>query len=505
MKTTLSASFALKKSAKKNATLVLLVDENQIILSQELTKAQQNHLNGLINCANFKGKVGETLADYAFTQAENSLGYQDILLVGVGKTNQFTGNILTKIATSIYKTLSHRSTRISLVLDNIFDSRQFSQFALALLNASYSFHKYKSKALQTTLNSVCFVSQQDFNTQLKFVNAVFTGQSTARDLANEPGNVCFPTFMSEQAKQLAKDFADCLKVTIIGEKQMQKLGMNSFLAVSTGSEQEGQLILLEYTGKTSKTNNKGKKKKAKAADEQPIVLVGKGVTFDTGGISLKPAVGMEEMKFDMSGAASVFGTIRALCEAKLPINVVGALACAENMPAGNATRPGDIVTSMSGQTIEINNTDAEGRLVLCDTLTYVQKYNPKVIIDVATLTGACVIALGHVRAAVYSQDEDVLNDLQFASSQINDRIWHMPLDDDYQEQLDSPCADICNIGGRPAGSVTAACFLSRFVGDYPWAHLDIAGVSHKSGKEKGATGRPVPLFMQYLANASLQN
>ena len=231
------------------------------------------------------------------------------------------------------------------------------------------------------------------------------------------------------------------------------------------------------------------------------MLVGKGVTFDSGGISIKPGAAMDEMKFDMGGSASVLGTMKALCEARLPINVVGALACAENMPSGDATRPGDIVKAMNGKTIEILNTDAEGRLVLADTLCYVQRYNPRAIIDVATLTGACVIALGHVRSAVYANDEDVLFELENASEQSGDLIWHMPLDDAYQSQLDSPIADVQNIGGRAAGSVTAACFLSRFVQDgQPWSHLDIAGTAWKSGKDKMGTGRPVPLFMQYLTN-----
>jgi len=238
-------------------------------------------------------------------------------------------------------------------------------------------------------------------------------------------------------------------------------------------------------------------------DDAPIVLVGKGVTFDSGGISIKPGAAMDEMKFDMGGSASVLGTIKALCEARLPINVVGALACAENMPSGDATRPGDIVKAMNGKSVEILNTDAEGRLVLADTLCYVQRYQPKAIIDVATLTGACVVALGHVRSAVFSNDEDVLFDLENASNLSGDLIWHMPMDDEYQAQLDSPIADMQNIGGKGAGAVTAACFLSRFVEEgQAWAHLDIAGTAWNSGANKAATGRPVPLFMQYLKNSA---
>ena len=353
--------------------------------------------------------------------------------------------------------------------------------------------------------------------------------------------------MAEQAQELAKTYPDLLNVTVLGEKEMAALGMGCFLSVSQGSTKEGQLVILEYQGKskfsatndtntdTQKVSNaakvsnslkaiadklplKGTGKKADenealsatdqvAPDHAPIVLVGKGVTFDSGGISIKPGAAMDEMKFDMGGAASVLGTIKALCEARLEINVVGALACAENMPSGDATRPGDIVKAMNGKSVEILNTDAEGRLVLADTLCYVQRYQPKAIIDVATLTGACVVALGHVRSAVFSNDEDVLFALENASAQSGDLIWHMPLDDAYQPQIDSPIADIQNIGGKSAGAVTAACFLARFIEDgQAWAHLDIAGTAWISGADKAATGRPVPLFMQYLKNcANIEN
>ena len=261
--------------------------------------------------------------------------------------------------------------------------------------------------------------------------------------------------------------------------------MGAFLAVSKGSDRPGRIITLEYQA---------------YRPEAPVVLVGKGITFDTGGISLKPGPGMDEMKFDMCGSASVLGTIRALCEAKLPIHVVGAIAAAENMPSGKATRPGDIVTTMSGQTVEILNTDAEGRLVLCDALTYVKRFNPALVIDIATLTGACVVALGSVLTGMFTPDDELAAELNAAGQNAFDRVWRMPVLEDYQEQLDSPFADIANIGGPKAGSVTAACFLQRFTRDYRWAHLDIAGTAWNSGTNKGATGRPVPLLMQFLAN-----
>jgi len=301
-----------------------------------------------------------------------------------------------------------------------------------------------------------------------------------------PGNICTPTYLASEAKRLARGQA-ALSVKVLEEKQMKELGMGSLLSVSAGSDQPAKLIVMEYAG--------GGKKDA------PIALVGKGITFDTGGISLKPGAGMDEMKFDMCGAASVLGTMQTLLELKLPINVVGIIAASENMPNGRATKPGDIVTSMSGQTIEILNTDAEGRLVLCDALTYTERFAPKAVIDIATLTGACVIALGSHASGLYSNRDDLAQALLKAGEEANDRAWHMPLWDDYQKQLDSNFADMANIGGREGGSITAACFLSRFAKNFPWAHLDIAGTAWKSGGSKGATGRPVSLLVQYLLNS----
>jgi leucyl aminopeptidase len=266
---------------------------------------------------------------------------------------------------------------------------------------------------------------------------------------------------------------------------MAELGMNSYLAVARGSENEAMMAIIEYKGN---------------ADAKPIVLVGKGLTFDSGGISIKPADGMDEMKYDMGGAASVLGTMHALAQLQLPINVIGVLAGCENMPGGNAYRPGDILTTMSGQTVEVLNTDAEGRLVLCDALTYVDRYDPETVIDVATLTGACIIALGHHTSGLLANHNPLAHELLNASEQAGDRAWRLPLFDEYQEQLESPFADMANIGGRPAGTITAAAFLSRFTKKYNWAHLDIAGTAWKSGKEKGSTGRPVPLLTQFLLN-----
>ncbi|WP_230656188.1 leucyl aminopeptidase [Psychrobacter sp. I-STPA10] len=525
-------------NTEQNNCLVVLVNENkQPIGTTDLNKslpAYQARIDNLITVAQFTGKLGESVADYALA-SDSKKAPLPLLLVGIGDSNKLSATNLQKIATAIYKAMSKRVTTLTIALSDALDTEQNTQFALALLNASYRFDKYKAESKADSLEQINVVSKSITQADIDYINAVFVGQTTTRNVANEPGNVCFPEYMAQQAQDMAKRYPELLKVSVLGEKEMQQLGMECFLAVAKGSAKEGKLVIMEYQGKsaaaiTNTTNpnsltanlkeavtsklpaaigkNKAKAKSAKTDansndTDAPIVLVGKGVTFDSGGISIKPGAAMDEMKFDMGGSASVLGTMQALCEARLPINVVGALACAENMPSGDATRPGDIVKAMNGKTVEILNTDAEGRLVLADTLCYVQRYNPKVIIDVATLTGACIIALGHVRSAVYSNDEDVLFELENASEQSGDLIWHMPLDDAYQSQLDSPIADIQNIGGRPAGSVTAACFLKRFIKEgQAWAHLDIAGTAWNSGKEKGATGRPVPLFMQYLKNCS---
>jgi leucyl aminopeptidase len=312
--------------------------------------------------------------------------------------------------------------------------------------------------------------------------AIAAGVSLAKDLGNLPGNVCTPAYLAAQTEKLAREWK--LGVEVLERREMEKLGMGALLSVAQGSRQPPKFIELRYRGG------------AKSA--KPVVLVGKGITFDTGGISIKPAAEMDEMKFDMCGAASVLGAFRAVAELQPKLNVVGLIPTTENMPGGAASKPGDIVKSMSGQTVEILNTDAEGRLILCDALTYAERFAPAAVVDIATLTGACVIALGHVASGLFSNRDELAGELVAAGRSAWDRAWHMPLWDDYQEQLKSPFADFANIGGRPAGSVTAACFLSRFAGKYPWAHLDIAGTAWTSGKNKGATGRPVPLLTTFL-------
>ena len=481
MKLTINTSFQAKASSP---FLLILVD------SEHLQKASStyeiNNLNQLINATQFKASLAECLPLIAKVPAcDNSM------LVGLDKASELQPAKLAKIAQTILKAAQKKFQHISIDISAL-PTEQHYLFALALTQAGYAFDEYKSKKDAILLQEIELISNNSTlnSQQLTLIHAVQSGQNWARDLANRPANVCFPEYLAEQAQALAAEYPELLKVTVINESQMEELGMHAFLAVSKGSDRPGRVITLEYKMNT---------------EQAPVVLVGKGVTFDTGGISLKPGAGMDEMKYDMCGAASVLGTMRALCEAKLPIHVVGAIAAAENMPSARATRPGDIVTSMSGQTVEILNTDAEGRLVLCDTLTYIARFKPELVIDIATLTGACVVALGSVLTGLFTPDDALANEIQVAGQSSFDRVWRMPVIEDYQEQLDSPFADIANIGGPKAGAVTAACFLQHFTREYRWAHLDIAGTAWNSGAAKGATGRPVPLLLQFLANRAQSN
>ena len=315
--------------------------------------------------------------------------------------------------------------------------------------------------------------------------ALGEGINTAKHLGNLPANICTPSFLAEQAQLIAKQH-DKLSCKVLSEIQMKKLGMGSLLSVTAGTDEPAKFIILEYKGTT--------------ASKKPTVLVGKGVTFDSGGISLKPGGGMDEMKYDMCGAASVLGTFKSITLASPKANIIGLVAAVENMPSGIATKPGDVVTSMSGQTIEVLNTDAEGRLVLCDALTYAERYKPKAVIDIATLTGACIVALGKHASGLYANNDELLSKLIIAGTESHDRVWPMPLWEEYDQQLKSNFADIANIGGPQAGSVTAACFLARFTKAYDWAHIDIAGPAWVQGANKGATGRPVGLLFNYLLN-----
>jgi leucyl aminopeptidase len=322
-------------------------------------------------------------------------------------------------------------------------------------------------------------------TALDQAQGLATGFLRARELGNLPANICTPAYLARQARDIADQYEN-VEVDILKRKQMAELGMDALLGVGQGSKNTPRLIVLKYRGADK--------------EQQPVVFVGKGITFDTGGISLKPADNMDQMKFDMCGAAAVIGAFEACASMQLPVNLVTIVAAAENMPGSNAYRPGDVLNSMSGQTIEVLNTDAEGRLVLCDALTYSQRFKPAALVDVATLTGACVVALGHHASALMSKHDDLAEALLLAGNQTVDRAWRMPLWDDYQVQLKTPFADMKNVGGMPAGSITAACFLARFAKNQRWAHLDIAGSAWKWGQTEGATGRPVGLLTQFLIN-----
>lgn len=492
------SELALKKATKTNPLpqLVFFADGEGTLLGNQQNEHAARAEN-LIKKSGFKGELCDVVSDYALS--DENVG---ITIIGTGKLEKLTKNIQ-KIGTTTYKAIKNHKSAVINWGDTICQ-KHFSQFVLSVLATSYRFdHYFSKKPNADKLTNLSFVNnkddQDDYQAALDLTKATFAGQNLARDLANEAPNVLNPVALAKEAKKLAKDYDDRVKVTILGEKEMTKLGMGCFMSVSKGSDAEGQLVVIEYFGKSKKSGKKAKL-------NHPIALVGKGITFDTGGISLKPGAGMDEMKFDMGGAAAMLGTTKAACEAGLEIDLVTVLACAENMPSGKATRPGDIVTAMDGTSVEILNTDAEGRLVLCDALCYVQdNYKPRTIIDAATLTGACVIALGSVRSAVYSNDEDTLFALESAGEHTGDLLWQMPLDDEYASQLKSNFADLQNIGGREGGSITAACFLKHFIKEgQAWAHLDIAGTASLSGANKGATGRPVPMLVQFLKSQENQ-
>ena len=476
----------------KTATLVVPVSEGGALgtVAQKIDTLTGGAISAILKRGDLVGKVGQTLVLHTPTGVKA----ERILLVGVGK-EELGDRPYRKIASSVLavlKGLGGADAVLALEEVAVKARTPYGRARLlseTLLDGEYVFDRFKSqKADARALKKITLLTTKasvgEVERAVLHATAIATGMSFTRDLGNLPPNLCHPTFLADAAKSLSKSHKD-LKVTIHDEKKLKELGMGAFLAVAQGSDQPPRLIELSYQG--------GKK------TDQPFVLVGKGITFDTGGISIKPAAGMDEMKYDMCGAASVFGTLRAVLELNLPINLVCLMACAENMPSGGATRPGDIVETMSGQTVEILNTDAEGRLVLCDTLTYAERFKPQAVIDIATLTGACVVALGGHTTGLMSNNDELAGQLLGAGKTADDRAWELPLFEEYQEQLDSPFADIANIGGPKGGAITAGCFLSRFAKQYNWAHLDIAGTAWVSGgKDKGATGRPVPLLTQYL-------
>jgi leucyl aminopeptidase len=478
---------------QRSACVVVGVFEpRKLTLAAELIdNAARSHLSDIIRRGDMEGKAGTTLL------LHNVPGTlcDRVLLVGLGKEKEFGDREYCDAIRSAVRTLNETGSFDGTVFLTETSVRKRSaawrvrQAALVAQQTVYRFDQFKSKKdkVRRPLRKLTFIV--DRRNELAVAEealcegqAIAEGMSLAKDLANLPGNVCTPSFLAETAQKLAEEHL--MECQILEREEMAALGMHALLSVAQSSHQAPKLIVLQYKGGKS--------------DEKPVVLVGKGVTFDSGGISLKPAPEMDEMKYDMCGAASVLGTIKAAALMKLPLNLTVIVPSTENMPGGGASRPGDIVTSMSGQTIEILNTDAEGRLILCDALTYAARFEPDTVIDVATLTGACVVALGHVATGLFANNDTLARELENAGDEAHDRAWQMPLWNDYQELLKSPFADMANIGGRWGGSITAACFLARFTKKYVWAHLDIAGTAWTSGTEKGATGRPVPLLMHYL-------
>ena len=457
-----------------------------------LDKAAGGRIREVLRSGDMDGKTGTTRMLYGMP----GIAAERVLLTGLGPEKEFSEKQFRDCARAALAAVRETGARdVQLFLTDLpvrgrDAGWKARQLALAAADVAYRFDRMKSKksesrpldqvALSTATRRDAAANERG----MREGRAIAAGVEFARDLGNLPANICTPTYLAEAAVKLGREWK--LATDVLEQKDMEKLGMGSLLSVSKGSRQPPKLAILRYTGA-------GKK-------DRPVVLIGKGITFDTGGISIKPAAEMDEMKFDMCGAASVPGTLRAVAELNLTLNVVGLVPTCENMPGGAASKPGDIVTSMSGQTIEILNTDAEGRLILADALTYAERLEPQAVVDIATLTGACVIALGHVCSGLFANKDALALELQAAGAESWDRVWQLPLWDDYQEQLKSNFADFANIGGRAAGSVTAACFLSRFARKYDWAHLDIAGTAWKSGKEKGATGRPVPLLTTFLMN-----
>ena len=488
--------FSIKSSSpekQRSACIVLGVFESRklTLAAERINKVARNHLNKILQRGDMDGKVGSALLlhNVRSTQCDR------ILLVGLGKEKEFHDKAYcAAIRISVKKLNETGATDGILFLTEIpLKKRSLSwrirQAAIIAQETLYCFDQFKSKKNEALkpLEELAFAVENEkaviqANEALAQGLAIAEGVALAKTLGNLPGNVCTPNYLAETAIQIANDHnLDC---RILERADMEALGMHSLLSVAKGSHQPPKLIVLQYKG--GELNDK------------PHVLVGKGITFDSGGISLKPGEAMDEMKFDMCGAASVLGTLKTVAQMKLPLNLTVIVPAAENMPGGSASKPGDIVFSMSGQTIEILNTDAEGRLVLCDALTYAERFKPETVIDVATLTGACIIALGHVASGLFSNSDVLADALLDAGNEAQDRAWQMPLWDDYHELLKSNFADMTNIGGRPAGSISAACFLSKFTGKFKWAHLDIAGTAWRSGGEKGATGRPVTLLTHYL-------
>jgi len=463
--------------------------------ARRLDEAAQGGLTAILRRGDLEGKTGQTL----LLHSPAGLLCERLLLVGCGKEKDFHEGRYRETFARMAKTLTGTGATEAVVyltelevkgrdiawkLRHAVESVEMALYKFDRLKSHKSEKKRPLRKLILTVGKRSELAAGETAVQQGL--AISAGMHLARDLGNLPGNICTPSYLADQARELEHLYG--VKTTVLEREDMEKLGMGALLSVARGSRQPPKLITLEYKG--------GKD------DEPPVALVGKGLTFDAGGISIKPAAAMDEMKYDMCGGATVLGVIKACAELKLPINVVGVIPSSENLPDGDANKPGDIVTSMSGQTIEILNTDAEGRLILCDALTYSERFHPVAVVDIATLTGACVIALGAHASGLLANNDQLARDLLNAGKYAHDRAWQLPLWEDYQKQLDSNFADMANIGGREAGTITAACFLARYTKKFKWAHLDIAGTAWLGGKQKGGTGRPVPLLTTWLIQRS---
>ena len=459
--------------------------------AESIDSASKGTIRKLIRQGDITGKLDNSL----MLSPLPGVRAQRVLVVGLGKVSKFGISEFRRATATAAKQIKDSKIRDVACYLNLEETDGTDAYYLArytvetFSNILYRYTETKSgkKPPTAPLRKICIVagSRSDANRALQGAlhgEAIAEGMSLAKDLGNLPPNVCTPAYLGRTAQKIARQYKS-VTTKVLGETEIKRLGMGSFLSVTAGTTLPAKLIVMQYKG---------------AGSEKPVVLIGKGITFDAGGISLKPGPGMDEMKFDMCGAASVIGTMAAIAKLKLPVNLTVVVPTCENLPSGTATRPGDIVTSMSGKTIEVLNTDAEGRLILCDALTYSRRFKPDVVIDVATLTGACVIALGHHRTAVMSRSDELASQITGAGIAADDRAWHLPLADEYEQQLKSNFADFANVGGRDGGAITAACFLSKFTEGLNWAHLDIAGTAWKSGNDKGSTGRPVPMLSEFV-------
>ncbi len=471
------------KNSKSDYNLIFIYED-------KLSSATKSIGRGIISedfKAAIKQKVvtGKTGSSNIFS---SKMYEKNIIFIGLGEKSQLSIQVFEKCLNSALRIINeYNISSISLDLTNI-SIKNYNHIKGSIIEiekTQYNFRDSKKHKLkECSLKISSSIATRELNNIRQESIAIANGVNTARKLGDTPPNICHPTFLAKEAKKLEK-LNKNLKVEVLDEKKMQSLKMGSLLSVSQGSKQPAKLVIIKYMPIKNK---------------QPIVLVGKGITFDTGGISLKPSPNMDEMKYDMSGAGSVIGTMQACAEMNLKNNVIGILACAENMPGSSATRPGDVVTSMSGITIEILNTDAEGRLVLCDALTFSKKFKPKYILDMATLTGACLVGLGKYPSGLFSNSDELSNKIKKSAEQTGDRVWQLPLYDDYFEELKTNFADIQNIGGRYGGAITAAAFLANFTKDQKWAHLDIAGTAWETGNNKGSTGRPVKLLTDFVSS-----